>query len=79
MSQKLKAIYENGILKPLEALSGISNQQVIDITIDNPTCKNEIVQLGGTLRNHPFDNLAQTMKEMRQDSWTHLTEEIDNE
>ncbi len=79
MSQKLKAIYENGVLRPLEVLAGISNQQILDITIDTSIPKKEIVQLGGTLRNHPLDNLEQTVKELRQESWNHLNEETSNE
>ncbi len=79
MSQKLKAIYENGVLKPLETLTGIANQQILDITIDNTIPNGEIVQLGGILQNHPLDNLEESIKELRQKSWDHITKEIDNE
>lgn len=79
MSQKLKAIYDNGVLKPLEALTGISNQQILDITIDNTISNGEVVQLGGTLQDHPLDNLEKSIKELRQNSWDHIAKEIDNE
>ena len=79
MSQKLKAIYENGVLKPLEVLTGISDQQILDITIDASISKSENVQLGGLLSNHPLENLDQAIKELRQNTWHHLNQEIENE
>ena len=86
MTKRLKVLYEDGVLKPLESLRGLSEHQVLDITLEMDAGRHEtdegqrrIVQLGGVLKAHELEDVQLDLTDMRARSWAHVTSEIVDE
>lgn len=86
MARKLKVIYEEGVLKPLGTLRGVSEHQVLDITYetdssvqDTKNGSGEVVQLEGVLKDHPLGDISSDLKEMRSQVWQHVDTESADE
>lgn len=84
MSQKLKAIYEKGILKPLESHQ-LPENQILNLTIDwdieeaaPNNQQSHIIQLQGILTDHPLGDITSDLKTMRRQAFEHIEAESDN-
>ncbi len=59
MAIRVKAIYENGLIRPERRLAGIAERERIDVTIEkdheNRSSPEEILELAGTI----FDGLTE--------------------
>lgn len=80
MTKRLKVLYEDGVLKPLESLRGLSENQVLDITLEIDAHGREadegqkrIIQLGGVLKAHGLGNIQSDLEDMR--TRTHAQED----
>ena len=81
MVRMVRAVYEDGVLKPLERLD-LPEHLVLDISFeieptdsDSSDGTNRLIQLKGVLRDHPIDDLDAELRRMRKQAWTHVEAE----
>ena len=81
MTYKLKAVYENGVLKPLKSLK-VPEKQVLNITLEwnghETDAKKEapkIVRLQGVLKDHLLGDIKSDLTAIRKQALAHLDAE----
>ena len=82
---KIKVIYENGVLKPLDPFSGLSEPQILNIVFDvhsaetnTSSDEKRVVRLGGVLKDHPLGDTQAELKKMRNQIWKQVETESSN-
>jgi len=63
MKKEIHAIYENGILRPLEPLEGIPEKSEVELTIQSPPSPPDLKDLFGTLPKEDADEMKKIIEE----------------
>lgn len=63
MKKEIHAIYENGILRPLEPLEGIPEKSEVEFTIQSPSSYPDLKDLFGTLPKEDADEMKKIIEE----------------
>jgi predicted DNA-binding antitoxin AbrB/MazE fold protein len=83
-SMTVRAIYENGVLKPLDPLN-LPEKQILEVRIEIPAQERRIVRLGGTWSQYvtggglPFEEIQSIVHEAEARSLNRLIKQIGGE
>ena len=83
MPRKIHAVYEGGVLRPLEPLEDLHEGQILEVVFEVNSSlpapddnQKHTVQLGGVLKDHPVGDITSDLKVMREEAWKHVNNEL---
>ncbi len=63
MKKNLQAIYEHGVLRPLEPLEGIAENSEVKLTVQSLPTRHDLKDLFGTLPKEDTDEMRKIIDE----------------